>query len=402
MSKGENELFDGIQILSPQELEESQVSGEVTNEDSETSTPDKGVEENTKDEISISDGLTVTPPEETTSGEEIESKIEPVSDKPEIPKKGTNRYSALIKDLMKDDIFYGIEEEEIEEMLEDASADTIKKLMSKTLQTEFNKQAKSWMDNFSGAKKRFLEIEDKFSDTDQAIQMAQRLDFLDNVSVEALKEDSNLQKNIYFEYLRSKNFSDVEARDMVEEADSIDKLEEKASSAIPALRKQAHAVVQRAEADKQARMEQYQNAQNQQFQNLMDTVDSKEEFISGLKLNKTVKDKIKTNMTTPVYKDEQGREYTSLMYKQMKQPAEFQALMSYYDQLGLFDINKEGKFTPNIDKLKRVAKTKAVSELDRVLASEDEKGIGRQNSNSVSGKTSGILDMLERSYKKKR
>ena len=189
---------------------------------------------------------------------------------------------------------------------------------------------------------------------------------------------------------------------MVEEADGIDKLEDKAASALPALRKQAHTIVERAEADKQTRMEQYKNAQNQQFQNLMDTVDSKEEFINGLKLNKTVKDKIKTNMTTPVYKDEQGREYTSLMYKQMKQPAEFQALMSYYDQLGLFDINKEGKFTPNIDKLKKVAKTKAVSELDRVLASEDEKGIGRQNSNSVSGKTSGILDMLERSYKKKR
>ena len=35
MSKGENELFDGIQILSPQELEESQLGGETKSEDSE-------------------------------------------------------------------------------------------------------------------------------------------------------------------------------------------------------------------------------------------------------------------------------------------------------------------------------------------------------------------------------
>lgn len=398
MSKGENELFDGIQILSPQELEESQLGGETKSEDSENlevSEETKGEEK----EISISDGLTIMPPEETTSGEEIETTT---PESVEAPKKGTTRYQALIKDLMKDDIFLGVDEEEIEEMLEDASADTVKKLMAKTLETQFQSQTESWMNNFSGAKKRFLEIEDKFSDTDHAIQMAQRLDYLDNVSENAIAEDVNLQKNIYFEYLLGKNFSDAEARSMVEEADGIDKLEEKAQRALPSLKQSAAQVVAKAEQDQKKQLEQYKNAQNQQFNNLMTTVDSKEEFISGLKLNKTVKDKIKTNMTAPVYKDESGREYTSLMYKQMKQPAEFQALMSYYDQLGLFDVNKEGKFTPNIDKIKRVAKTKAVSELDRVLASEEERGLGRQNSSNVSGKTSGILDMLERGYKKKK
>ena len=42
------------------------------------------------------------------------------------------------------------------------------------------------------------------------------------------------------------------------------------------------------------------------------------------------------------------------------------------------------------------------TELDRVLAAEDERGLGRQTSRRPSEKTSGILDMLERSYKKKR
>jgi len=398
MNKGENELFDGIQILSPQELEESQSGGETKSEDSETLEVSQETEE-VKKEISISDGLTILPPEETTSGEEIESTK---SETLEAPAKGTTRYQALIKDLMKDDIFLGVDEEEIEGMLEDASADTVKKLMARTLETQFQSQTESWMNNFSGAKKRFLEIEDKFSDTDQAIQMAQRLDYLDNVSESAIAEDTNLQKNIYFEYLLGKDFSDAEARSMVEEADGIDKLEEKAQRALPSLRKAASTIVARAEQDKMHKLENYKNAQNQQFNNLMTAVDAKEEFIGGLKLNKTIKDKVKTNMTTPVYKDESGREYTSLMYKQMKQPAEFQALMSYYDQLGLFDVSKDGKFSPNIDKIKKVAKTRAVSELDRVLASEDERGLGRQNSSNVSGKTSGILDMLERGYKKKK
>tara|TARA_R100001163_G_scaffold45106_1_gene33977 strand:+ start:842 stop:2047 length:1206 start_codon:yes stop_codon:yes gene_type:complete len=400
MSKGENELFDGIQILSPQELEESQSGGEAKSEDS--TSPEVSEETKGKEEISISDDLTIAPPEETTSGEEIETTTTESKESVEIPKKGTTRYQALIKDLMKDDIFLGIEEEEIEGMLEDASAETVKQLMAKTLERQFKHQTESWMNNFSGAKKRFLEIEDKFSDTDHAIQMAQRLDYLDSVTENAIAEDTNLQKNIYFEYLLGKNFSDAEARSMVEEADGIDKLEEKAQKALPSLRQSASQIVARAEQQQKQQLEQYKNAQNQQFNNLMHTVDSKEEFINGLKLNKTVKDKIKANMTVPVYKDENGREYTSLMYKQMKQPAEFQALMSYYDQLGLFDVNKEGKFTPNIDKIKKIAKTKAVSELDRVLASEEERGLGRQNSSQVSGKTTGILDMLERGYKKKK
>lgn len=402
MSKGENELFDGIQILSPQEVEASHSDG-GSEEDVSTAEDTSSTEE---DVPSISDGLTITPPEETSSGADFDNDgitTAPITETfTEAPEKGTTRYQALIKDLMKDEIFTGVDEEAMEEMLQDASADTVKKLMNMTLDSQFKAKEDSWKNNFSGAKKRFLEIEDKFSDADQAIQMAQRLDFLDNVSPIALSEDKNLQKNLYFEYLRGKNFSDSEARDMVEEADGIDKLEEKATSALPSLQKQASAVLQRAEEEKKTKMESYQEAENTRFQNLMTAVDSKEEFIGGLKLNKTVKEKVKNNMTTPVYKDEQGREYTSLMYKQMQQPAEFQALMSYYDQLGLFDISKDGTFKPNIDKIKKIAKTKAVSELDKVLASEDERGLGRQNSTQVSGKTSGILDMLERGYKKKR
>jgi hypothetical protein len=84
------------------------------------------------------------------------------------------------------------------------------------------------------------------------------------------------------------------------------------------------------------------------------------------------------------------------MYKQQQAPGEFQALMSYYDTLGLFDVDKEGNFAPNIDKLKQVAKTKAVTELDKVLQTEEQRGIGRQNSNTPSGKSAGILDILER------
>jgi hypothetical protein len=389
---GENELFDGIQILSPAEVEaqhgiEEPAAETTDGEDTSPVVPEAGSEES---------GEAVVVPVERTSSSAIENEEDENSNSTTPPAEGTTRYQALIKDLVNEEIFEGHSEEEMEEMLKDADAGTIKKLMELTLDTKLKAKQDSWMNGFDGAKKRFLEIEDKFTDTDTAIQMAQRLEFFDNVTEQTLKDDVNLQKNLYFEYLRGKNFSDEEARGMVEEADGIDKLLEKAQSSLPALKQQAATFVSNSEAQKLKDRKAYTEQQQKQFQSLMDSVDSKEAFVPGLKINKTIKDKVKKNMTTPVYKTEDGRELTSLMYKQQRAPGEFQALMSYYDTLGLFDVDKEGSFAPNIDKLKQIAKTKAVTELDKVLQTEEQRGIGRQNSNTPSGRSAGILDILER------
>ena len=65
----------------------------------------------------------------------------------------------------------------------------------------------------------------------------------------------------------------------------------------------------------------------------------------------------------------------------------------------LFNLDKEGKFKPDISKLKQVAKTKAINDLDKIIASED-RSVGRNTSVETSEKTGNILDMLERSMKK--
>jgi hypothetical protein len=89
------------------------------------------------------------------------------------------------------------------------------------------------------------------------------------------------------------------------------------------------------------------------------------------------------------------------MYKQMRNPSEFEMLINYYDTLGLFNLDKEGKFKPDISKLKNIAKTKAVSELDQVLSQEEERGLGRQTSVGVSKKTESALDLLKAAYGKR-
>lgn len=395
----DNELWSGINIMSPEEME-SNMGGEnheetalereeenVDNEENENptiegpaSTEEDGDFENLDNTASEDDN---DPPE---NGSEEERQTE------------LNRYGALIKDLQADGILTGLEGEELEEKLKDASVDTIKELMTNTVEEAFKAKEKKWKNSFSGSKKRFLEIEDSFDDADYAIQMAQRLDYLDNLDEGSIEDNVNLQKQLYAEHLRSKNFTDDEIKESLEEAEAIDKLGEKAKRALPALREQANTVVTQSREQKLQRQQEMAKQHEQQYNSLMESIDSKDEFIPGLKLNKTVKDKIKENITAPVHKDKEGREYTSLMYKQKRNPSEFQMLINYYDSIGLFNIGSDNSFKPDISKLKNVAKSKAVNELDKVIQREESQGVGRRNSQQGSKQTESALDLLERAY----
>jgi hypothetical protein len=396
MSK-ENELFEGISIMSPQEMEDTlSNSGEELEQEE--------VIEANGEEAEITKPIeteepTIAPVSETEDSEDVEITDNRSSDD------NSKIYAAIVKDMMDEGIVLGPEdEEELKDLLENADADTIKKLMSGTVEKAFQAKTENWKNSFSGAKKKFLEIEDAFTNADTAIQMAQRLEFFENLSEDAISEDENLQKNIYYEFLKSKGFSDSDAVEAIEEADAIDKLKEKALKAVPQLKQQAQGAVQQARQLKDAEMQKAQAEYEQRYQNLMNTIDERESFIDGLKLNKIARDKLKANISAPVYKDNKGNQYTSLMYKQMRNPVEFEMLINYYDSIGLFNIDKAGQFKPDVSKIKNVAKTKAVSELDKIVSRENERGLGRATSDRPTERQDGILNMLEQAYgnKKKR
>lgn len=395
MRENEDELWEGVQIMAPGEVEH-------------TITPDTPEStEGAAPEVIEDEGLIIAPVEKSTpgvevpateDGEPLPSSTPPKTTEPDVQ---LNKHAALITDMVAAGVINGMEdEEEMKELLATADSATIKTLMEKTVNAGVEAGQDTWKNNFDGAKKRFLEIEDAFNDTDHAIQMAQRLDYLDSVSHDQIKENKDLQKQMYFQHLKAKNFTDAEATEAVQEADEIDKLEAKAIGALPALKQDAASVVENSRKQTVAQQQEAQDKYNEDFKGLMSAIDSKDEFISGLKLNKNSRDKIKANISNPVHKDENGKELTSLMYKQTKNPSEFQMLINYYDTIGLFNLDKDGNFAPNMTKLKTVAKSKAVSELDSVLAQDEDKGLGHGNSGAVSGKTAGLVDFFEGAFGK--
>lgn len=383
----ENEnLFEGLEIMSPEELN----SAVADKEESEDNAPSQG-----------EDDGEIFKPVSTETGEGSEGKApEREPTKPNVDlSKNEAIYKGLMKELLDAGILTAAQVEELDKL--PGNLDTIKQLVDKTVRHKFQSAEKAWKANMPAAKKRFLEIEDAFDETDQAILMAQRLEFFDSIDEQTLSEDENLQKQVYFDLLKSKNFSDQDAIDAIEDAVSVGKLKDKAFKAIPELRAEANSYVEQAKIEKQTRTQAQIKAQEKAFENLINHIDTRESFIEGLNLNKPTRDKLKANILNPIYKDPQtGKEFNSLMYKQQRNPVEFEMLINYYDTLGLFNIDKEGKFKPDISKLKTVAKTAAINDLDKIIAAEEQRGVGRNTSVETSQKTDSILNMLENAFKK--
>jgi hypothetical protein len=386
MSTNNEELFEGLQIMSAAELN-SAVKGEETQE-VETS-------------ISADEEFSLEPVVAEKGDDSVTTKtVETTETKTNTDSTSKNEvvYKALMKELVNAGVLTVEEMEKLDEM--PGNFDSIKELVNKTVETNFKAKEDNWKKSLSPAKKRFLEIEDAFDETDQAILMAQRLEFFDNVSEDAIKQDENLQKQIYWEQLKAKNFSDADALEAIEDAVAINKLEEKALKAVPELKASAKTYIDKSREAIQEKTKAEQEAQTKAFEQLLSNIDSRETFIDGLNLNKVSKDKLKNNIMNPVHTDPKtGKEFNSLMYKQQRNPVEFEMLINYYDTLGLFNLDKEGKFRPDISKLKQVAKTAAINDLDKIIAAEEERGVGRNTSVETSKKTEGILSMLDSAFK---
>jgi hypothetical protein len=383
----ENNLFEGLQIMSPEELNSAV---------KETNSEDVGTNEDSKEGLELFKPVLA----ETGDSDNTEKVIKPNNNSDSNENRNEVVYKALMKELVNTGVLTVEEMEKLDEM--PGTLDSIKELVNKTVETNFNAKQENWKKGLSSEKKRFLEIEDAFDETDHAILMAQRLEFFENVTEEDISDNVQLQQQIYYEQLIAKNFTHEQAVEGIEDATAVNKLQDKALKAIPELKSQAKGVVQNAKDSKEAKTKAEIEAQTEAFKQLLSNIDARDNFIEGLNLNKISKDKLKNNIMNPIYKDpKSGKEFNSLMYKQQRNPVEFEMLINYYDTLGLFNLDKEGKFKPDISKLKTVAKTAAITELDRVIAAEDERGVGRNTSVETSQKTEGILSLLEKAVNKK-
>ena len=150
MSEEKEDLFEGLQIMSPEELNAVVESDENSEEEGEEKNKVKDTPEGVFTPVSSEEGEGSY--ENTKNQSKEEGKTATSNERSE------EIYKGLIKELVESNIITAAEADKLDEL--EGSLDTIKELMNKTVQTNFKAAEEQWKENMPAAKKRFLEIED--------------------------------------------------------------------------------------------------------------------------------------------------------------------------------------------------------------------------------------------------
>lgn len=179
------------------------------------------------------------------------------------------------------------------------------------------------------------------------------------ITAEAISESEDLQKKLVGDFYASKGFSEKRINRLVETLGDSGGLEEEAADAVIEL---SHLAKQKQEHIKKKFEHQQKEMSDQyvaQIEYIGKSVDSVEEIIPGIKMNKVIKDKLFNNLTRIVGKDANGQSQNYTMTVRQQDPIKFDMTVAY-----LADITKG--FT-DWSKINKSAKSSATSDLESVL-----------------------------------
>ncbi len=368
--------FEGVQLVTPNSPTENSEEPKTTEETpvQETpSTPPLGV-------IDLSGLEDERPFLEKVRNENSEEPSEstPVEGSTSETEETDTVYSALVKELQDKGILDLKEGQRVE------SADDLAALFDDTINTRLKENVNGFVQNFSGAKKLFLEIEDAFDDELTAMRVARDIDYYSRITPEVLASEENVQKDVLARYLKAKGLNDNEVAEAIEEATTLAKLGEKAQAALPQLKEAAGNFIEVKRREKEERAQRTAQREEESFNTLIDSVDELTEMLPGVELTTRHKSAMKKSMTDIAFTDpETGAQFTELGHKQYSNPQGFEKLIQFYNILGLFNTDKEGNFKPDVAKLSKITEKQVKRKLDELIREQQQTSIPGQKSSAV-------------------
>lgn len=398
-----NNLFTGMSLVSQEEIKKA-------NEDSPTPDIVDEVNEDVIDETPITaeppsysqpsddeneGSFSLVTPEEIAASKAASPVSADEGDDPDEvdePSTSDDAYVALAKQLVVDGVLSEFNEEEF-----DGTSEGLKKLVDDSLNNRTAKNIEKFKNSFTGPEKVFLNIRDSFSSDAQAIEVAKKITFYDTVTDGDIENDKKIATEIYSEELRLKGYSPEQITEEIQDADDLGKLETKAIRASKQNKSHYHTIVKNSDEEKKQREIEQENAQRSFVDNLKSSIDSREYIVKGLPFNETYKKKLKSSMTEASHTDKDGNQYTALGWKQKNNSVEFDVLTNYYNELGLYNVDASGNFKPDFSKINKIAKSKASTELDKILTQdENAKRASRTSSNKNNSIEQDLKDKLGR------
>lgn len=193
-----------------------------------------------------------------------------------------------------------------------------------------------------------------------------------NIDEETLSSDENLQKQVVKDYYKqTSRFSDEHIDKMIERLSDLGELEEESKISVKELAKfqeeRQQQAIQQAEQERQRVIEE----QQKQLDNFKKILEQTEEVIPGVKVSKSIKEKIERNITTPVAYDQNGNPINKIGKYRNENPIDFEIKLNY-----LFEATKG--FT-DFSIFSKKGKSEALKELENVSKSLDSRNASGSN-----------------------
>jgi hypothetical protein len=381
-----DDLFDGVQILNPRELNLRKQEGntESSIEPKEEIKEEPQTSEDNSENV-LEDGLKMLSPQELRASnkgvneDNIEETSETVSDK----KVNANNVDIDIKALAGVLSNKGLLELNEETSLE--SEEDLLGLMEQQTAEKADSMLEGWIKNLPPKAQAYLGLIEDGVDADMSVGLVESKAFVENLSAQSPSEDL---ESAYRLYLSNLGMSEEEISEEVEEAKDLSKLSDKALKAKPKL----VAAIGKEEANAKnviaQRARQEQEQRDEYIKTLENSIETSNELIAGMKLTPKMKEKIKDSFMIAV-EEKDGVPLNQVNANRTRNPQAFDILLHYYTQLGLFNINEKGVAKPDISALRRKVTSDTTNSLLDIVTEKQSKG-------EVSSKTSSFIDKLSK------
>lgn len=327
------------------------------------------------------------PPVTPTGAEDVDEEstpppVAPPTSKTEGSEKVNVNFQKLAEVLSDKGLFDLPEDGKIE------SEEDILTLMRDKINKESQDVFKAWKEGLPEAEQAFLGFREAGYSTDEAIQLSEYQEFASTINE---KSTEQAQEQMYRLYLESKGLDEDEIKESIESAKDLDKLGEKAVTSKEKVLKMIADEKKAKEIATQQMREQAQQRQQQKFTSLMSKIENTKELIPGINITPKMQQKIKDSMTLAV-ETVDGQELNQLAAIQRKNPEDFNILLHYYASIGLFNMDKNGKFKPDVSNIATKMKSQISSSLAETISSDSKTA----NNQGKQGEENSLLAKLEK------
>ena len=208
--------------------------------------------------------------------------------------------------------------------------------------------------------KEFIAMRDAGVDLNEYAKLSRQTKGYEAYKLEDVRSDEDLQRKVVREYFTIKGMDNDEIDDSIESLEDTGKLAKRAEVALTHLHKYKDEQMTRLKENAAKADQDREAAVQKQLTDMRKFIDDTPEIIPGVKHNKQIKDKL-YDMITKQAGVINGQPVNAITLKMYENPTKYNLILAELQRLGVFD----GKW----ESITKVAKTKAISELEKVVES---------------------------------